>query len=83
MEHPLVSGRVNFYKQQGLDCFRLYLLPKALQDLQRAITSVRESQGVVAILDSRVIRRSYGQQILAALSPFAKIDYLDSDIFLH
>lgn len=83
LEHPLVSGRVNFYKQQGLDCFRLYLLPKALQDLQRAITSVRESQGVVAILDSRVIRRSYGQQILAALSPFAKIDYLDSDIFLH
>ncbi|MCL2932492.1 MAG: ATP-dependent DNA helicase [Trichodesmium sp. MAG_R03] len=83
LEHPLVSGRVNFYKQRGLDWFRLYLLPKALQDLQRAITSVRESQGVVAILDGRVIRRSYGQQILAALSPFAKIDYLDSKIFLH
>ncbi|MCL2930168.1 MAG: ATP-dependent DNA helicase [Trichodesmium sp. St2_bin6] len=78
LEHPLVSGRVNFYKQQGLDWFRLYLLPKALQDMQRAITSVRESQGIVALLDSRVIRRSYGQQILTALSPFAKIDYLDT-----
>ncbi len=78
LEHPLVSGRVNFYKQRGLDWFRLYLLPKALQELQRAIASVRESQGVVALLDSRVIRRSYGQQILAALSPFAKIDYLDT-----
>ena len=82
LEHPLVSGRVNYYKQQGLDWFRLYLLPKALQDLQRAIVSVRESQGVVAILDSRVIRRSYGQQILTALSPFAKIDYLDTTCFI-
>ena len=82
LEHPLVSRRVNYYKQQGLDWFRLYLLPKALQDLQRAIISVRESQGVVAILDSRVIRRSYGQQILTALSPFAKIDYLDTTCFI-
>ncbi|MGD1807576.1 helicase C-terminal domain-containing protein [Dapis sp. BLCC M126] len=78
LEHPLVSGRVNFYKQRGLDWFRLYLLPKALQELQRAIASVRESQGVVAVLDSRVIHRSYGKQVLAAFSPFAKIDYLDT-----
>lgn len=78
LENPLVSGRVNFYKQRGLDWFRLYLLPKALQELQRAIVSVRECQGVVALLDSRVIRRSYGSQVLAALSPFAKIDYLDT-----
>lgn len=78
LENPLVSGRVNFYKQRGLDWFRLYLLPTALQELQRAIASVRESQGVVALLDSRVIRRSYGHQVLAALSPFAKIDYLDT-----
>ncbi|NEP88847.1 MAG: ATP-dependent DNA helicase [Okeania sp. SIO2C2] len=78
LENPLVSGRVNFYKQRGLDWFRLYLLPKALQELQSAIASIRESQGVVALLDSRVIRRSYGKQFLVALSPFAKIDYLDT-----
>jgi len=81
LEHPLVSGRVNYYKQRGLDWFRLYLLPKALQELQRAIASVRESQGVVAVLDSRVIYRSYGKQVLAALSPFAKINYLDTTWF--
>ncbi|MEB3343532.1 helicase C-terminal domain-containing protein [Okeania sp.] len=78
LEHPLVSGRVNYYKQRGLDWFRLYLLPKALQELQRAIASARESQGVVAVLDNRVIYRSYGKQILAALSPFAKINSLDT-----
>ncbi len=78
LENPLVSGKVNLYKNRGLDWFRLYLLPTALQELQRAIASVRECQGVVALLDSRVIRRSYGHQVLAALSPFAKIDYLDT-----
>ncbi len=77
LENPLVSGRVNLYRQRGLDWFRLYLLPKALQELQRAIVSVRESQGIVALLDSRVIRRTYGQQVLVALSPFAKIGYLE------
>ncbi|MEB3295198.1 MAG: helicase C-terminal domain-containing protein [Synechococcales bacterium] len=77
LEHPLVAGRVSYYKQQRQDWFRLYLLPTALMELQRAIAPLRESQGLVALLDSRVLHRSYGQQVLAALSPFAKIQYLD------
>jgi ATP-dependent DNA helicase DinG len=78
LENPLVAGRVADYKQKRLDWFRLYLLPEALRELQRATASLRESQGVVALLDSRVIHRSYGHQILTALSPYARIDYLDT-----
>ncbi|MEG4502291.1 ATP-dependent DNA helicase [Microcoleus sp. F6_B4] len=78
LENPLVTARVAYYKEQRKDWFRLYLLPAALNELQRAIAPVRERQGVVAIFDSRVIHRSYGQQVLAALSPFARIDYLDT-----
>ena len=78
LENPLVTARVAYYKEQRRDWFRLYLLPAALNELQRAIAPVRERQGVVAIFDSRVIHRSYGQQVLAALSPFARIDYLDT-----
>ena len=78
MENPLVTARVAYYKEQRKDWFRLYLLPAALNELQRAIAPVRERQGVVAIFDTRVIHRSYGQQFLAALSPFAMIDYLDT-----
>jgi len=44
--------------------FRLYLLPAALSELQRAIAPVRERQGVVALLDSRVLHRSYGSRVL-------------------
>lgn len=77
LENPLVAGQVAYYKKQRLDWFRLYLLPTALRELQGAIAPVRLCQGVVAVLDSRVNHRSYGQQVLAALSPFAKINYLD------
>ncbi|WNZ47306.1 ATP-dependent DNA helicase [Leptolyngbya boryana CZ1] len=81
LEHPLVAGRVAYYKQHRQDWFRLYLLPEALSELQRSIAPVRECQGFVAILDSRVLHRSYGAQVLTALSPFARISYLDSSLF--
>lgn len=81
LEHPLVAGRVAYYKQQRQDWFRLYLLPEALAALQRAIAPVRERQGVVALLDSRVVHRTYGQQVMTALSPLARINYLDPTLF--
>ncbi|MGQ4647718.1 ATP-dependent DNA helicase [Lyngbya aestuarii] len=83
LENPLVAGQVAYYKQRRLDWFRLYLLPAGLRELQRAVASVREAQGVVAILDNRVNHRSYGRQVLLALSPFARINYLDESLFTH
>ncbi|MGL5132887.1 MAG: ATP-dependent DNA helicase [Planktothrix sp.] len=78
LEDPLVAGQVAYYKQRHLDWFRFYLLPKALSELQRAVATVRDSQGVVALFDSRVFHRSYGEQVLTALTPSARIDYLDT-----
>lgn len=81
LENPLVAGQVAYYKQRRLDWFRLYLLPTALRELQRAIAPVRASRGIVALLDNRVNHRSYGRQVLSALDPFARINYLDSSFF--
>ena len=81
LENPLVAGRVAYYKQQRQDWFRLYLLPTALSTLQQAIAPLRQSQGVVALLDNRVLHRTYGREVLAALSPHARIDYLDITCF--
>ena len=83
LEDPLVAGRVAHYKQLHQDWFRLYLLPETLSELQRAIAPIRETQGVVALLDNRVNHRSYGQQVLAALSPSARINYIDASLFSH
>lgn len=83
LENPLVAGRVAYYKRSHQDWFRLFLLPTALNELQRAIAPVRENHGIVALLDSRVVNRSYGAQVLAVLSPLARINYLDPSLFCH
>jgi len=81
-ENPLVAAQISYYKKQKQDWFRLYLLPQALKTIQRAVMPLRESQGMVALLDSRVLRRSYGTQILESLSPYARINYLDKEMLL-
>ncbi|ACK71344.1 ATP-dependent DNA helicase [Gloeothece citriformis PCC 7424] len=80
-ENPLVAAQVTYYKNQRQDWFRVYLLPTALKEIQRAVMPLRESQGVVALLDSRVNFRSYGTQILTALEPYAGMNYIDNDWF--
>lgn len=77
LEDPLVSGRVAHYKRHRQDWFRLYLLPTALNELQRAIAPVRSRQGMVALLDTRLHYRSYGRQIIESLSPAARLRSLE------
>lgn len=81
LENPLIAGKVAYYKRSHQDWFRLFLLPTALNELQRVIAPARENQGIVALLDSRVLNRSYGAQVLAALSPLARINYLEPSLF--
>ena len=81
LENPLVAGKVEYYKKQKQDWFRLYLLPHSLREIQRCVLSIRETQGVVALFDNRVNYRSYGSQILESLEPYAKYNYIDNSWF--
>ncbi|MGY6529798.1 MAG: helicase C-terminal domain-containing protein [Cyanobacterium sp.] len=81
LENPLVASQVNYYKSQKKDWFRLYLLPHGIKTLQQLTVSVRKNQGVLALLDNRVSFRSYGNRVLKALEPYAKINYVDLNWF--
>ena len=81
LENPIVAGRVASYKRRRQDWFKAYLLPEALSELQHAVAPVRSRQGVVALLDNRVNHRSYGRQVLDALSPSARSSQLNADWF--
>ena len=81
LENPLVASRVAYYKNQRQDWFRLYLLPSALKTLEQTTVPLRESQSIVALLDNRVNLRSYGNTILSALEPCARINYIDPTWF--
>jgi ATP-dependent DNA helicase DinG len=78
MEDPLVSGRVTYLKQQRQDWFRSYLLPVAASQLQRAVAPLwggdpLRRNGLVAILDIRIVARSYGQPLLDCLTPTLRV----------
>ena len=83
LENPLVASRVAHLKRGRKDWFRLYLLPTALNIIQQAIIPLRESQGIIAMLDNRVSFRSYGKTILSALEPCARINYIDPTWFFN
>jgi len=67
---------VNYYKKQYKDWFYSYLLPTALQEMQRSLISLRASKGTITLLDNRINYRSYGKRFLAALQPYVKISYI-------
>lgn len=74
---PLVAARVAALKRQHRDWFRDYLLPVMLGRLQRGLSPLRRTQGLVALLDRRILSRSYGQQLLDSLTPARRLRYLE------
>jgi len=78
LEDPRAAAPVAYYKRHRQDWFRGYLLPNALRELQQGVMPVRQAQGAVALLDSRVQHRSYGRGVLAALEPCASVSYIDT-----
>ncbi len=69
---PLVEARTRKLTEAGSDPFMEYLVPSAAlalkQGFGRLIRS-RKDRGVVAILDSRIVEKGYGQRFLDSLPP--------------
>lgn len=69
-EEPLVSARIEYIKKQGGNPFIEYQLPNAVillkQGFGRLIRNSRD-KGLVAILDPRIARKSYGRIFLNSL----------------
>jgi ATP-dependent DNA helicase DinG len=69
-DHPLIEARMDRIRQQGGSPFTDYQLPEAIlrfrQGFGRLIRSKRD-HGLVAVLDSRILRKPYGRRFLDAL----------------
>jgi len=69
-DEPVTRARMNAITARGGDAFRDYSLPEAVlkfrQGVGRLIRTATD-EGIVAILDSRIIRKSYGRIFLRAL----------------
>ena len=78
---PLVSARIKAITDRGGQAFHEYQVPLAtltlLQGLGRLIRT-KTDRGVLAILDPRLTRMSYGRRFLGSLPPAPITDDLDA-----
>jgi ATP-dependent DNA helicase DinG len=69
---PVVSARIDRLRRRGADAFGEYQVPVAVlmlkQGLGRLIRTARD-RGILAVLDSRLVRRPYGRRFLESLPP--------------
>jgi ATP-dependent DNA helicase DinG len=69
-EHPLVQARLEYIDEKGGNSFMDYSLPEAVlkfrQGFGRLIRSKHDT-GILVILDSRIITKSYGKFFLDAI----------------
>lgn len=68
--HPLIEARLESIVQRGGNAFLEYTLPEAVlkfrQGAGRLIRS-RMDTGMITVLDSRIVRKSYGRVFLASI----------------
>jgi ATP-dependent DNA helicase DinG len=73
---PITAARLEALEAQGQDGFRHYLLPLAALKLKQGfgrLIRAKTDAGVVLLLDRRVVKRTYGNVLLASLPPAQRV----------
>ncbi|HEX4640009.1 MAG TPA: helicase C-terminal domain-containing protein, partial [Chthoniobacterales bacterium] len=69
-DHPLIEAKLELIEANGGDAFTQYSLPEAILKLRQGVGRLirtRSDQGIVVILDNRIVTRPYGRAFLQAL----------------
>jgi ATP-dependent DNA helicase DinG len=77
---PVVAARIDRLRRRGGDAFGEYQVPVAVlmlkQGLGRLIRTARD-RGILAVLDSRLVRKHYGRRFLESLPPARLVHDID------
>ncbi|MCX5634377.1 MAG: DEAD/DEAH box helicase [Planctomycetota bacterium] len=78
-DQPLLAGRLEQIKQKGGNPFFDYQLPSAIIKFKQGfgrLIRTKTDTGIVVVLDSRIINKSYGAKFLAAV-PKCKVQIVE------
>ena len=76
MKEPINGINVSYYKGLAKDWFREFLLPEALEKLERSVSPLRRNSGKLIILDGRANKRRWGRSIIKSIEPSKQINYM-------
>ncbi|MBV8141968.1 MAG: ATP-dependent DNA helicase, partial [Verrucomicrobia bacterium] len=69
-DHPLIEAKLEYIEANGGDPFTEYSLPEAILKLRQGVGRLirtKTDQGIIVILDNRILSKSYGKSFLQAL----------------
>ena len=69
-DHPLIEAKLELVEARGGDAFTEFSLPEAILKLRQGVGRLirtKSDQGIVVILDNRIVTRPYGRAFLRAL----------------
>jgi len=76
MAEPINEITVSRTKNLSKDWFREFLLPEAIEKLEKSISPLRKNSGKLIILDGRANKRKWGKSILESIQPSRQINYM-------
>ena len=76
MKEPINEINVAYKKKLSNDWFREFLLPEAIEKLERSVSPLRRNSGKLVILDGRAKKRGWGRSILKSIRPSKQINYM-------
>jgi ATP-dependent DNA helicase DinG len=69
-DHPLIEARIERIEAQGGNSFRDFSLPEAILKFRQGVGRLirrKTDEGIVVVLDNRILAKQYGQAFLDAL----------------
>ena len=69
-DHPLIEAKLESIAADGGDAFTEYSLPEAILRLRQGVGRLirtKSDQGIIVILDNRVVTKPYGRAFMSAL----------------
>ncbi|HXM32708.1 MAG TPA: helicase C-terminal domain-containing protein [Chthoniobacterales bacterium] len=69
-DHPLIEAKLELVEARGGDAFTEYSLPEAILKFRQGVGRLirtKSDQGIVVVLDNRIVTRPYGRAFLKAL----------------